>query len=61
MKDYEESLTEGSRLLLDIKKLKRSLNEVEAIAKAGESPFQALSYLKSDIEDVMKAIALKKY
>ncbi len=48
-------------LLNDIETLKRRIEEIEAIVKYGESPFKALSYLRTDIKDIMSKIMKKEY
>jgi hypothetical protein len=52
---YERMLNEKISVN-DIKTLKRRLDEIEAVIKAGESPFELLSYLKTDITNLMKKI-----
>jgi len=44
-------------ILCDIKYLKSRMEEVEAIAISGESPFQHLSLIKSNITDILQEIS----
>lgn len=50
---YESMLVEKKIKVNDIKTLKRRLDEIEAVIKAGESPFELLSYLRTDITKLM--------
>lgn len=52
---YESMLNEKISMT-DIKQLKRRVEEIGAVVKVGESPFELLSGLKSDIIDMMKRI-----
>jgi len=52
---YESMLNEKISMT-DVKQLKRRVEEIGAVVKAGESPFELLSGLKSDIKDIMKRI-----
>jgi len=52
---YESMLNEKISTK-DIKQLKRRLEEIEAVVKAGESPFELLSNFKFDIARMMKNI-----
>lgn len=47
------------KMLDELRKLKRRIEEAEAIVKAGESPYQHLSIIKSDITDLFRNV--KKY
>ena len=53
---YESMLTERKVTTNDVKMLRRKLDEVEAVIKAGESPFELLGYLKTEIGKLMKNI-----
>jgi len=53
---YEQMLTEKKVTVQDIKKLKRRVEEIEAVVKAGESPFDLLSFLRTDVKNLMKSI-----
>jgi len=53
---YEQMLTEKKVTVQDIKKLKRRVEEIEAVVKAGESPFDLLSFLRTDVKNLMKGI-----
>lgn len=43
-------------VLRDIDKLRKRLDEVEAIVKSDESPFRHLSYIKTEVKELMDKI-----
>lgn len=53
---YEQMINEKKVTPQDIKKLKRKVDEIEAVVKAGESPYDLLSFLKTEITNLMKGI-----
>jgi len=52
---YEQMINEKFSMT-DVKQLKRRVEEIGAVVKANESPFELLSGLKSDIKEMMKRI-----
>jgi len=59
-KYLNEEKYDKREMLRDIKSLNRRIKEIEAIIKADESPFQALSYLRSDIKEIMEKVGVYK-
>lgn len=53
MNKYEDK----AEILNDIEHLKRRIEEAEAIVKANESPFSHLSYIKSDITNILRKLS----
>ena len=53
---YEKMIVEKKVTLRDTKQIRRKLDEIDAVIKAGESPHELLSYLRTYLWDLMRNV-----
>jgi len=51
-----EKKIDKKEMLINLRSLKRRIEEAEAIVKADESPFDHLSMVKSNITDILRKL-----